>query len=72
MSSSVIDAIRNGFWDFEPSETENEFRATDAVPGTAEKLHVLAERVRRGLPLWHPSDRRDYEEFSSVLPARNR
>ena len=62
MSSSVIEAIRSGQWDFEPSETEkSEFFATDAIPGTPEKLKVLAERVRQGLPLWHPSDRLDYE-----------
>ncbi len=32
------------------------------MPGTIEKLDVLAERVRLGLPLWHPSDRQDFDE----------
>jgi hypothetical protein len=35
---------------------------TGALPGTAEKLDVLAERLRLGLPLWHPEDRLSYEE----------
>jgi hypothetical protein len=32
------------------------------MPGTRKKLTVLAERVRLGLPLWHPADRQDCEE----------
>jgi hypothetical protein len=32
------------------------------MPGTTDKLSVLAERVRLGLPLWHPSDRQEYDE----------
>ena len=33
-----------------------------AIPGTEEKLNILAERARAGLPLWHERDRADYEE----------
>src|ERR1700679_2635092 len=29
---------------------------TDAVPGTPEKVMVLAERARLGVSLWHPLD----------------
>jgi hypothetical protein len=29
---------------------------TSAAPGTAAKVAVLAERVERNLPLWHPDD----------------
>lgn len=62
MPESVLDAIRQGIWDYEPdTELENDFSATNAMPGSAEKLSILAERVRAGLPLWHPSDRRTYE-----------
>jgi hypothetical protein len=32
------------------------------MPGSAEKLDVLAERLRMGLPLWHPRDRRCYDD----------
>jgi hypothetical protein len=39
-----------------------DFRATSAMPGTDAKLTILAERVRRGLPLWHPLDRQDIDE----------
>ncbi len=63
MPNSVLDAIKLGIWDFEPDDTEiYEYDATGALPGTDEKLAVLAERVRSGLPLWHPRDRRSYEE----------
>ena len=67
MSKSVLEAIREGNWDFEPANIDNSsFSATEAVPGTREKLQVLAERVRSGLPLWHERDRADYEG----LPGR--
>ena len=66
MPNSVLDAIRSGQWDFEPNHIEHEkYTSTHALPGTQEKLAVLAERVRMGLPLWHPSDRRHWEDTDS-------
>jgi hypothetical protein len=63
VTKSVLDAIREGKWDFEPENVDvNDFDATRAIPGTDEKLKVLAERVQAGLPLWHDKDRPDYEE----------
>jgi hypothetical protein len=63
MPHSVLEAIRSGVWDFEPADQlNNDFSATEAMPGTDAKLSVLAERVRRGLPLWHPSDRQEYDD----------
>ena len=63
VTKSVLDAIREGNWSFEPEPVDQQsFHATRAIPGTREKLHVLAERVRTGLPLWHERDRPDYEE----------
>ena len=63
MLKNVLDAIREGDWYFEPVEIEpNSFQATSAIPGTKEKLDVLATRVRSGLPLWHEADRSDYDE----------
>ena len=60
---SVLDAIKAGTWDYEPEEADSQhFDSTVALPGTDEKLAVLAERVSRGLPLWHPEDRRSYDE----------
>ena len=62
MPNSILDAIKLGIWDFEPeSLAQSRYAATEAMPGTPEKLDILAERLERGLPLWHPSDRREYD-----------
>lgn len=62
MVKSVLEAIQMGLWDFEPAQTpEGQFDSTDAMPGTDEKVRVLALRLRAGLPLWHPADRDDME-----------
>jgi len=59
---SVLEAIKMGIWDFEPAEIEfARFEASNAMPGTQEKLMILAERAQRGLPLWHVADRNDVE-----------
>ena len=64
MPKSILDAVREGDWYFEPEELDStRFDATSAIPGTREKLDVLAERVSAGLPLWHRRDRPDYEEW---------
>ena len=63
MPQSVLDAIKMGIWDFEPEQSEiSEYDATEALPGTNEKLGILADRVEQGLPLWHPRDRRTYDD----------
>ena len=63
MARFVLDAIKQGEWNFEPpGPATSEIRATGAMPGTVEKLDVLAERLRLGLPLWHPRDRMSYDE----------
>lgn len=65
MPHSVIEAIKQGDWNYEPERelpAGFDFAATAALPGTEEKLSVLAARVERGLPLWHPSDRRCFAE----------
>ena len=62
MPDTVLEAIKQGLWDFEPREIEcEEFEACGSMPGTTGKLMALAERVRLGLPLWHPEDRQDCE-----------
>ena len=67
MSRSVLEAIKQGDWDFEPSSQQVvNLKATAAMPGTNEKLDVLAERLRQGLPLWHPADRRSYDEGAAA------
>ena len=63
MPRSVLEAIRMGLWDFEPPEVDcRDFDAADAMPGTKDKLRVMAERVRCGLPLWHDRDRDDVDD----------
>ena len=63
MYKNVLDAIREGNWFFEPEAVESSrYQATTAIPGTEEKLNILAERARAGLPLWHERDRIDYDE----------
>lgn len=72
MPTSVLEAIKLGFWDFEPEEARPaEYDSTEALPGTRAKLDVLAERVRRGLPLWHLHDRRDCENLPDGKLPRN-
>jgi hypothetical protein len=55
--------------DFIPVETED-FSPTDAPAGSRSKLDVLAERVQKGLPLWHPQDRSDYSGLTGVVRPR--
>lgn len=63
MPKSVLDAIASGVWNFEPEKiSTHEFPSTEALPGTESKLEVLSERLRLGLPLWHPNDRRHYSD----------
>lgn len=60
-----------GIWDFEPVELEgSQYEETDAMPGSAEKVAVLAQRVRAGTPLWHPQDRADMEAPALARPSR--
>lgn len=47
-----------------------DFRPTDAPAGSSAKLEVLSERIRRGLPLWHPEDRVDYSGLTGAVRPR--
>ncbi len=63
MAISVLEAIKQGKWDYEPEKVDlGRFAATEAMPGTGEKLEVLAARISAGLPLWHDNDRRNYDD----------
>jgi hypothetical protein len=63
VAKSVLDAIKQGIWDYEPAKVgDKQFSATKAMPGTDEKLEVLAKRIEAGLPLWHGEDRRNYDD----------
>jgi hypothetical protein len=66
---SVLDAIREGMWDYEPESLQaDEYSATRAMPGTREKLDILAMRAEQGLPLWHDDDRRSYDDGKDRPP----
>ena len=43
---------------FEPHVT-TEFTPTCAPAGSRQKIDILAERIQRGMPLWHPEDSTD-------------
>lgn len=61
--NNILEAIRSGKWDFEPDDVDDStFDPTSAMPGTDEKLEILAARARAGLPLWNSNDRTDYDE----------
>ena len=56
--------------DFVPMVTED-FRPTDAPAGSPAKLEVLSERIRCGLPLWHPEDREDFAGLTGTVRPRD-
>jgi hypothetical protein len=55
--------------DFSPA-TDEDFSATDAPAGSRAKIDVLAMRVMRGEPLWHPEDRSDYSGLTGAVRPR--
>jgi hypothetical protein len=68
---SILDAIKLGLWDYEPSDVPTDiYDPTEAMPGTREKVDVMADRIRDGLPLWHPRDRDDLEAPPPVCKPR--
>lgn len=63
VQKSILQAIEQGEWDYEPDElTSQQYDSTYAMPGSDEKLAILAERAQRGLPLWHDEDRLSYDD----------
>jgi hypothetical protein len=68
MPRSVLTAIEEGVWDFEPTEVaEDDYHSTEALPGSEEKLKLLAQRLNDGLPLWHPDDRQSIDDTEAAL-----
>jgi hypothetical protein len=68
---NVLDAIKLGEWDFEPAVVDDStFDPTGAMPGTNEKLSVIAARVEAGLPLWNCDDRTEYDDEAPRTFAR--
>ena len=56
--------------DFVPVENQD-YSATDAPAGSRRKLDILAERIARGVPLWHPDDRCDYSGLTGAVRPRD-
>jgi hypothetical protein len=56
--------------DFAP-EVSDEFQPTDAPAGSRRKLDIMARRIEKGLPLWHPEDRADYSGLTGVVRPRD-
>lgn len=69
---NVFEAIleRGHDEDFEPQDTLD-FEPTEAPAGSAEKIELLAQRVEKGLPIWHPEDRQDYSGLTGVIRPRD-
>ncbi len=63
MPTNVLDAIRDGWWDYEPADVEQDnYDSTFAMPGSDEKIAILAKRAAEGLPLWHDEDRLYFDQ----------
>lgn len=56
--------LRYGNHKYNP-EDMNMFVATDAVPGSQEKVAILERRAAAGHPLWHPNDRVDFHGYGA-------
>ena len=56
--------------DFAPVKDDT-FSATQAPAGSKTKLDVMAERIRRGEPLWHQDDRADYSGLTGAVRPRD-
>jgi len=63
MRQSVLKAIREGNWDFEPEPMQEKmYESTAAMPGSDEKVKAMAKRAHEGLPLWHSEDRKTFDD----------
>ena len=72
LSSSMISATLLRLHGQRPSSgMARLFSSTEAPAGSREKLDVLAERVLRGEPLWHPEDRPDYSGLTGAVRPRD-
>ena len=48
MRESVLEAIRQGHWDFEPETVkDDQYDSTEALPGSHAKIQELAEQGKR-------------------------
>ena len=55
---------------FQPQE-DDEFKETNAPPGSIDKLNTFADRLKKGLPLWHIDDRQDFGGFTGGITPQH-
>ncbi len=76
MRNTILEAIKQGVWDFEPEKVPfDEFEACREMPGTPGKLLALAERVRLGCRCGTPTTARTLKRkwpFPSAAHSRRR
>lgn len=65
----VFDALTRDGHDEDFVENTDGWVPTVALPGSQAKVRVLAERVRRGHPLWHPQDCTAFERYHGAVPT---
>lgn len=56
--------------DWLPDNDQPNFEPTDAPAGSPEKIEILRRRIELGLPLWHDSDRFDYNGLIGAIRPR--
>lgn len=61
--------LRYGPHEMDRDVSDTMFKATDAEPGSQEKIEILRKRCSLGQPLFHENDRVDYHGFGLLLLA---
>jgi len=73
VANSILEAVKMGLWDFQPHTVDtSELEASDGMPGAREKLDILAEHLRRDLPISHIDKCLDDDCFQRQRPADGR
>jgi hypothetical protein len=62
--------LRYGDHPMDRDVAETLFQATDAAPGSPEKIEVMRRRCGLGQPLFHENDRADYNGYSLLDVAK--
>jgi hypothetical protein len=70
VANSILEAVKMGLWHCLPHTVDyDELEASDAMPGTREKLDMLAEHLRRAVPVRHFDDSLDDDRRARENPA---
>ncbi len=63
--------LRDGHDEDFRTQVDEDFNRTDAPAGSADKIRILAERVKSGYPVWHDDDRSDYSGLVGAIRPRD-